>query len=68
MKFVGGWHPVIVMSRGRRVTGYCPDALEMDVLVAEWMSHARLRQHHKWEKDVPGFETLIGWFSNLAIW
>lgn len=64
VKFVGGWHPVIVMSRGRRTSGYAPDALEMDVLVAEWMSHTRLRLHHKWEKDVPGFKTLVGWFSD----
>lgn len=63
VKFVGGWHPVIVMSRGRRTSPYCPDALEVDVLVAEWMHHARLRRHHRWEKDVPGFRTLIEWFS-----
>ena len=58
-KFTSQWHPVIVMSRGRRTSGYAPDTL-----VAEWLHHARLRRHHKWEKDVPGFQTLIEWFSD----
>lgn len=66
VKFVGGWHPVIVMSRGRRSSAYCPDVVEVDMLVAEWMHHSRLRHHHKWEKDVPGFKTLIEWFSSLG--
>ena len=60
-KFTSQWHPVIVMSRGRRTSGYCPDSL-----VAEWMHHARLKNHHRWEKDVPGFKTLIEWFSNAG--
>ena len=59
VKFTSQWHPVIVMSRGRRTSGYAPDTL-----VAEWLHHARLRHHHKWEKDVPGFKTLIEWFSD----
>ena len=58
VKFTSQWHPVVVMSRGRRTSGYCPDTL-----VAEWLAHSRLRLHHKWEKDVPGFKTLIEWFS-----
>ena len=58
VKFTSQWHPVIVMSRGRRTSGYAPDTL-----VAEWLAHSRLRLHHKWEKDVPGFKTLIEWFS-----
>ena len=60
-KFTSQWHPVIVMSRGRRTSGYAPDTL-----VAEWLAHSRLRlrRHHKWEKDVPGFQTLVEWFSD----
>ena len=58
-KFTSQWHPVIVMSRGRRTSGYAPDTL-----VAEWLAHSRLRLHHKWEKDIPGFQTLIEWFSD----
>ena len=58
VKFTGGWHPVIVMTRGRRSTGYQPD-----VIVAEWLERSQLRLHHKWQKDIPGFQTLIEWFS-----
>ena len=57
-KFTSQWHPVIVMSRRRRTSGYAPDTI-----VAEWLAHSRLRLHHKWEKDVPGFQTLIEWFA-----
>ena len=58
VRFTSGWHPVVVMSRGRRSSGYCSDAL-----VADWLHHTRLRQHHQWEKDVAGFRTLIERFA-----
>ena len=58
VRFQSGWYPLLVMSRGRRSSGFCPDRVDADRLDGK-----NLKPHHPWEKDVAGFKRLVEWFA-----
>ena len=58
VRFQSGWYPLLVMSRGRRSYGFCPDRVDSDRLDGK-----NLKSHHPWEKDIAGFKRLVEWFA-----